>query len=633
MSYQQRKLTRRSSVSQPRIFPPDLRQYVPLVDQDKPAKRSTKSPTRASGLIANFRQGAGKYKLCLAVVLTSMLVFGLIRWRNEVRNERDRKIISIAQDHMHDWMGIKTPPGLVSTAIGQRKFLVKDWQLYQSWNEIRQEIENALFLATLLDRELVLPAFIYASACQYEIQKCTKVAPMLVQDESVDIRTLPNREIYPDPDDGLHHLKPRLPTRNARGWVVPLEQVIDIQHLTSTSKNVVAFDTYLQLVTAHDPETVRVSLGMADGRWSTDYNHGMSYHRISGRFFDFTDSQKVDRLPPTPPPLFIKHFLTGKNVGLMIEATPEIMEKCDHALATISRLNLNASLTLHPITRVTNMTKPVKIWNDHLITSQLEIPGGLKRREGILFDSCLATTTFRSVFGFRHHQSSVLTHSNAQGISGVNSPPGGMFWSTPEARDKFTYMARNGFKLPKAYFLLATKLELRMREICQGRAWRAAYLSNSTWTSNSSFHSPLQKEVDYLTILQTHLDGSVSMLMNHPKLLKPLYQSYKTSKLPPIITDPIYLSTDMDRSAFQTLRTKGQVVTLEDLLSDEDQEMFSAFVFTDAIQLVEQLLLVQAAYFWGQPSPISGWVVNQREAIGLDPKLSKIAQNNANHVL
>lgn len=196
MSYQQRKLTRRSSVSQHRIVPPDLRQYVPLVDRDKTVKRSTKSPNRASGLIHKLRQGASRFKLCLGVLLTSLLLFSFVRWRNEVKNERHRKIISIAQDHMHDWMGIKPPPGLVSSAVGRRKFLVKDWQwvlafiilgfpcnscfnatpcsphhlrLYRSWNEIRQEIENALLLATLLDRELVLPAFVYASACQYEM--------------------------------------------------------------------------------------------------------------------------------------------------------------------------------------------------------------------------------------------------------------------------------------------------------------------------------------------------------------------------------------------------------------------------------------------------------------------------------
>ncbi|EGG09305.1 uncharacterized protein MELLADRAFT_115792 [Melampsora larici-populina 98AG31] len=631
MSYQQRKLTRRSSVSQHRIVPPDLRQYVPLVDRDKTVKRSTKSPNRASGLIYKLRQGAGRFKLCLGVLLTSLLLFSFIRWRNEVMNERHRKIISIAQDHMHDWMGIKQPPGLVSTAVGRRKFLVKDWQLYRSWNEIRQEIENALLLATLLDRELVLPAFIYASACQYEIERCTKVAPMLVQDEAVDIRTLPNIENYPEPDDGLHHLKPRLPTRNARGWVVPLQQVIDVQHLTSISKNVVAFNTYLDLVTANGPEPVRASLGMADGKWSTDYNHKMSYHRISARFLDFTESQKVDRLPLTHSPLFIKHYLTGKNVGLMLEATPEIMAKCEHALITISRLNSNASLAMHPITGVNDVTKEAKIWNDHLLTSQLEIPGGLKNREGILFDSCLATTGFRSVFGFRYHQSSVPAHSNAQGITAIDLPPGGMFWSTPEARDKFTHTTRNGFKLPQAYFDLATKLEIRMREICEGRAWRAAYLSNSTWAPNLTSNSH-EKEVDFFTIFKTHLDDSVSTLTNHPKLLKPLYQSYETSKLPPKITDPIYLSTDMDKSIFQTLHKQGQIVTLEDLVTDEDREMFSAFVFTDAIQLVEQLLLVQAAYFWGQASSTSGWVVNQREAIGLDQNLSKIVENRPEHV-
>lgn len=651
MSYQQRTLTRRSSVSQHRIVPPDLRQYVPLVDRDKTVKRSTKSPNRAPGLIYKLRQGASQFKLCLGVLLTSLLLFSFIRWRNEVKKERHRKIIAIAQDHMHDWMGIKQPLGLVSTAVGQRKFLVKDWQLYRSWNEIRQEIENALLLATLLDRELVLPAFIYASACQYEIQKCTQVAPMLVQDEAVDIRTLPNPGNYPDPDDGLHHIKPRLPPRNARGWVVPLQQVIDIQHLTSISKNVVAFNTYLELVTAHHPEPVRASLGMADGKWSTDYNHEMSYHRISGRFFDFTQSQKVDRLPPTHPPLFIKHYLTGKNVGLMLEATPEIMEKCDFALATINRLNSNTSLTMHPITEVNNATKEEKIWNDHRITPQLEIPGGLKKREGILFDSCLATTGFRSVFGFsqvgwqtqatieptryirnldnlsgvwddlKGHLEQLL---HVEGITGVHSPPGGMFWSTPEARDQFTHMARDGFKLPKAYFDLATKLEIRMRKICEGRAWRAVYLSNSTWASNSNHSSPDERKVDHLTIFKTHLDDSVSTLTNQPKLLKALYQSYQTSKLPPKMNDPIYLSTDMKKSAFETPRKQGQILTLEDLLTDQDREMFSAFVFTDAIQLVEQLLLVKAAYFWGQASSTSGWVVNQREAIGLDQKLSLI---------
>jgi hypothetical protein len=59
-------------------------------------------------------------------------------------------------------------PTTTTTTSNTQKFLVRDWSVYLGWNNFRYTIETGLLLAHLLNRTLVLPAFTYSRACEYD---------------------------------------------------------------------------------------------------------------------------------------------------------------------------------------------------------------------------------------------------------------------------------------------------------------------------------------------------------------------------------------------------------------------------------------------------------------------------------
>ncbi|KAG0141942.1 hypothetical protein CROQUDRAFT_663195 [Cronartium quercuum f. sp. fusiforme G11] len=659
MSYQQRKLTRRSSVSQGSVVRPGLRQFDLLPERPKTTAKERGLPKES---IHKTRQISGTIKFLTGLFLATLSLYTLTRWRNASTKERHRAILAVSEDHIWELRGNKPPPGLMTPAVGQRKFLVNDWQLFSSWNDLRRDIEVLLSIATLVNRELVLPAFVYASACQYEISECVKIAPMLVQDESIDIRSVSHPERYPDPDDGLHSLRPQLPSRNSRGWVVPLQLVLDIQHLSAKSKHVIQFNDYLKLVTAHDPDTFRPSLGMANGQWSTDYNHQMSYHQISGKFLDFATGPKVDRLTTTYKPLFIKNHISGSYTSLMPEATSKVVAKCNTTLNTIERLRsnlFNNSVNSRGIGRSQDIE--ARIWNDNPITSELRFDVSMKKRESSLFESCLSTGGYQSVYGFDevswHTQAPlgparyIKSFETLGGVwddlnfrleqilhikdfSVIHSPPGGMLWSTPQAREEFTHLTRIAFQFPEAYSELTSRLEKRMRVKCGGRAWRAAFLDENDFIANKSDSSLMlsqRNEQQLVKMIGEALENSITRLKKGHKLLKPLDRAFRTGKKPPQRNDPIYVSANKTATKkLESFLNGVNIVTLEDLLEDKDRELLSVFLFKDALELVDQSLLVRAGYFVGQTSFISGWVSNKRKAIGVDDDLSQLVNDIEN---
>jgi hypothetical protein len=55
---------------------------------------------------------------------------------------------------------------MVATTKG---YYARDWSLGLGWNNIRYIVEAALLHAQLLNRTLVIPSFVYARACEYEL--------------------------------------------------------------------------------------------------------------------------------------------------------------------------------------------------------------------------------------------------------------------------------------------------------------------------------------------------------------------------------------------------------------------------------------------------------------------------------
>lgn len=71
---------------------------------------------------------------------------------------------------------------------------------------------------------------------------------------------------------------------------------------------------------------------------------------------------------------------------------------------------------------------------------------------------------------------------------------------------------------------------------------------------------------------------------------------------------------------------KNGAILVYDLLTVEDRQKFGwSLMLTDVLALVEQAILMHAAYFYGHAmSSVSGGIINMRAARGADPRTSLI---------
>jgi hypothetical protein len=95
---------------------------------------------------------------------------------------------------------------------------------------------------------------------------------------------------------------------------------------------------------------------------------------------------------------------------------------------------------------------------------------------------------------------------------------------------------------------------------------------------------------------------------------------------PPFPDDRFYVATDeRDPDARRVISDAGGVF-LAELLEMEDRRAFGwPLMLTDVRALVEQLVLVHSAYFYGHTiSSYAGRIVNMRAARGADPRTVRL---------
>ena len=93
---------------------------------------------------------------------------------------------------------------------------------------------------------------------------------------------------------------------------------------------------------------------------------------------------------------------------------------------------------------------------------------------------------------------------------------------------------------------------------------------------------------------------------------------------PPLPDDRFYVATDeRDPDALRVISDAGGVF-LTELLEMEDRRTFGwPLMLTDVRALVEQLVLVRSAYFYGHTlSSYTGRIANMRAARGTDPRMT-----------
>ncbi|EGG07749.1 uncharacterized protein MELLADRAFT_105661 [Melampsora larici-populina 98AG31] len=477
------------------------------------------------------------------------------------------------------------------------------WSEIGRWNNVRYTIETGLLIANLLGRELVLPGFSYASACAYDIEVCEKLTPMYIRDKPVDLTNVVNRSQYPDPDDGKTFLLPPLQEQNPTGWVLPLESQWD---------SCLTHREFLQLTGAINESHYPSFLGQSTGKWSVNYNKGLSYRKVPNQLFTNINRTMVDRLPDPVAPLGNSTFSS---------VPPSVLEKCRITLQKVQR-----SEPVRPhkkrvvITYQDHNTFPS--WNDDLINND-QMSGDLSIRDHDFLERCLASGGYRTAYGYtllgywmkapydptkyiRKVQDLTgwwdelndieenILHIEGEIHNGF--PPGSMLWTSLAGRQNYENLVRTAIKAPDVYDRMASKLERKMRERCEGRSWRSTHMRRGDFVNYGWAISDIG---EHYALMQKRLNASLATLEASPALLISAHKAYGTSRQVPKLEDPIYLATNAKGPELDFLR-KQNVILLNDLLDDSDRiELSFSSHFQDTLAILEQCLMMRSAIFIG----------------------------------
>ncbi|KAH9812417.1 hypothetical protein DFH28DRAFT_899111 [Melampsora americana] len=522
--------------------------------------------------------------------------------------------------------------------LNDRKFLVRDWSPWLGWNNVRYTIETGLLIANLLGRELILPGFSYASACAYDIHICEKLTPMYIREKKVDLTNVLNRSHYPDPDEGQNFLLPPLQPQNPTGWVLPLEVMLDIPFLKSQWTSCLSHREFLELTGALNETHSSSFLGQSTGKWSVRYNKGLSYRKLPNQMFTNLDRTMVDRLPKPVLPLSNS---TSSSVP------PLILEKCRVTLEKISKSGRAVEHKKRAVIEIQDQ-KTFPSWNDDLINVD-QMTGELSMHDHDLLERCLASGGYRTAYGYTMSgywmkapygpTKYIRKTQNMTGwwdeLNGIQEnilhiegeihngfPPGSMLWTTLAGRQNYEHLVRTAIKAPELYDRIATKLEKKMRQRCEGRSWRATHIRRGDFVNYGWALSDIRQEFE---LVQNRLKASLVTLEAEPELLIPAHKAYGTSLLVPKLEDPIYLATNAKGVELDYLKEQN-VILLNDLLDDSDRlELGFSSYFGDTLAILEQSLMIRSAFFFGDAhSSVPGAILNRRVHYGIDERLTKI---------
>ncbi|KAG1744265.1 hypothetical protein EDB19DRAFT_1632903 [Suillus lakei] len=507
--------------------------------------------------------------------------------------------------------------------VSQTKgFYARDYSLWLGWNNMRYIIEAAVLHGRILNRTTVIPSYVYARACEFDISVCAAYATMV------------NRGDATGSDEWR-----QLPIEQQMAWRIPVSLMFNLTHLRETHA-VITVSDYLRL------HNISVDVETTNGRWDTDlYHRGVdifsdsgaepSLYVIKNEWYD-AGVVRVDQLPQTMRERGGWNITHG-SVGSWAtkEETPLSLALHDAMTSGASVLDWDTALIV-----VGDENEPIGVESssDGRIASILEENGWevLYTYGGVCGSDAtkdvvvpIRQVTPRSLlrglyedFGFIEQDVLLLS-----GEVHLGRKPGALKFTTHESRERYTQTVLYDFRLTDNVIELADQLSNRMVEKASGRMWMGAHMRRGDfatlkWTMESSFEAHLAR-------IKRHLrDGrDILHFVHHGPLYTykvPFGRADRTPLLldPPADHDQFYIATDeRDPTNLTYLRDQGAVL-ISDLLTIDDRRTFGwSLMLTDVLSVVEQATLAHAAYFYAHAhSSVAGGVVNLRASHGADPR-------------
>ncbi|KAG8216527.1 hypothetical protein J3R82DRAFT_6643 [Butyriboletus roseoflavus] len=503
-------------------------------------------------------------------------------------------------------------------------FYARDYSLWLGWNNMRYIIETAVLHGRILNRTTIIPSFVYARACEFDLATCATYATMV------------NR------GDATHSDEWRnLPIEQQMAWRVPISVMFNLTHLQQ-SHAVITTSDYLRL------HNISVDLESTDGHWDVDTYHVQdmmgdtwpSLHAIENEWYDPDDFVRLDFIPQDMR-------LRG---GWSLEGGDASRDQVGSWTNTTTDSEIYRALT-----EVLPQGRPVVDWSHVRMivadgervtsTSSVEELGGVLRENGFevvyTYDGAAGADAVKDVVlpiyeAVPRHQIRGL-YEDFHNISARvlllrgevhnGRKPGSLYFTSAASQARFSQTVLYDMRLIDAILSLAERINDRMLALNSGRLWMAAHMRRGDftrygWAMEPDFAAHLARIKKHLntgrnTLASMH--GGTASVYNVPDAHPDL--SLVTLD-PPNPDDKYYIATDeRDPENLNYLREQGAVL-ISDLLTKEDHREFGwPILLTDVLALVEQAVMSHAAYFYAHAfSSVAGGVMNLRAGLGKDPR-------------
>ncbi|KAI0031155.1 hypothetical protein K488DRAFT_52672 [Vararia minispora EC-137] len=510
-------------------------------------------------------------------------------------------------------------------------FFVRDWSLGLGWNNMRYILEAAVLQASLLNRTLIIPSFIYARACEYPIEVCAEYAPMVNKGDAV----------------GWEEWR-SLPTEQQMGWRIPISLMVNITQIREKHP-VILISDWLRMH-GRSPDEER-----SNGMWHRDFYHASasvfeedetktpSLFVVENRWYDPQNVIRVDRIPDDMKERGYwepegGNEDAGERGHWPVQPETKVSEHLDAIAGDNAFMDFDSAKQAlqEGITGVVwDLSSDEKIIN-LLRDNGWEVLYTYKAPWGdytkTVVEPLLQVVRRSAIRGwvdeYAREKADVLLLA---GETHLYRKPGAMRFTTRERSYDFQDTVLNYIVSVAAYDVLAFRLAQRMRARVDGRLWMGAHMRRGDFVRNGW---AMEKDP------KIHVERVKDRLASGRQVLESLKQKRLVpydipgmrvsrefvERDAPWSTDPFYIATDeRDPEALRIIAEHGAVF-LKDLLTMDDLREFGwPLLLTDCRAVVEQHLLARSAYFYAHIlSSVAGGIVNLRAAAGADARTALV---------
>ncbi|KZO97527.1 hypothetical protein CALVIDRAFT_536116 [Calocera viscosa TUFC12733] len=495
-------------------------------------------------------------------------------------------------------------------------YYARDWSLWLGWNNVRYIVETSLLHATLLNRTLIVPSHVYMRSCEYPHVACAAFATQVNRGDAL----------------GTDEWR-QLPEEDQQGWMMPIGRMMDMDRLRGMGWNLVTGKEFALLEGLGPWELSNGSFPMHLPALSAqDNNNGtrspLTIHHISNYAYEPKNTLRIDHpLPPPPvPPRGSKVVVqqTLDSLAPLLESLHAGQPIAWSEVDAYVRRDLGYGLKDPEVEMAVQWAGFARVWGlgtPHDMTKTVAAPSSY------LVDPSRSASFTKEFGGLKAR----ILH--LEGEIHMGHPPGGLYFSTPQAANAFATMVVRDVRPVPEVEQLGERLAQRMSERVQGRMWFAAHMRRGDfvrygWEKSQSLETHVERIRQHLR----HGRQVLETIQMHGPAKRPRIGGFPSDESMwaldiPQPDDPFYLATD-DRNAtsLSVIHDFGGVL-LSDLLTDVDRQELVGWplLFTDVLSQVEQEIMARAASFYGSKlSSVSGGVLNMRVGKGRDPRTAAV---------